>query len=152
MNIKIQRQDFTFRIIKIGKTAVSIAVCGLLATLAGGAVAEDIGVTSDLYSFTKSVSKDSLNLNPNSVNGSGDSYTGPLSITLEPGVNITGEIVRGGIPAAIFTSDVRDGINVDTLSFATASTSTLTLGGDNRITGAVGLHLNLDSTNTAGNF
>ncbi len=150
MNIKTQRQDFTFRIIKVGKTAVSIAVCGLLATLSGVAVAEDFSVNPSLPSFTKSVSTDSLNLYYSNNDGNWNRYSDPLTLTLGAGVNLTGQIVTGGIPAAIFTRDVRDGGSVDSLSFALAPT-TLNVSGNNSITGVVGLHGNLDS-NTGGNY
>lgn len=143
------RKDVTFRITKIGKTAVSVAVCSLLASLPMSAIAVNYFAPT---SFT--VATDSNSVGMTYSNGTGSyTYADPFSITLSPGVDLSGQTTAGNVPLAVFSFSTWD----DNLSLVQA---TLNLQGDNQLAGRVGvrddgltpdrlLQINLNGTNVS---
>jgi len=142
-------QTFRYRIIKVGKTTVSVALCGLAALATTGASAQ---FSQNVGSNPSPIVTSSTSWVDIYFQGASDgfwasqSYSGGnITITLESGVNVTGQVPVGSTsPVAISTRDYPDWDNnnpayTNTVSF-TANTTTLNLQGENSITGAVGVH------------
>ena len=146
----MKQQEFSYRIIKVGKTAVSVAVCSLFAAFAGGAAAESINVGYNSTPF-QTVNTDALD-NYVYYSGGYSDYWGEsdFTTTLARGVNLSGLTLTGGTSLAVLTRDVRDGGAVDQVWFSW-NNSTLNVQGNNSITGLVGVHAYLNS-NTGGNY
>jgi Autotransporter beta-domain len=146
----MKQQEFSYRIIKVGKTAVSVAVCSLFAAFAGGAAAESYNFQSS-QSFNQTVNTDALDTYYYYGNSWwGEMTSNTLTMTLSAGRNLSGMNLTGGVPLAVSTREVRDGGAVDTVWFS-GNNSTLNLQGNNSLTGLVGVHAYLNG-NTGGNF
>lgn len=139
----LKRQEVAFRIIKVGKTAVSVAVCGLMAVMSQGALA----VTYDLNTSNTITANSTQNAIEvyDSVGGGSGNYTGNITINLASGVNLTGQTVVGSTPWAIFTS--KQSSNPWVLFSSPNVTSSLTLNGNNQITGVVGWNVDYGASN-----
>lgn len=134
----MKRQDISFRIIKIGKTAVSVAVCGLMASLPRIVFAETFNLHPSISSITKASDTDAVGVYYDDGNGGGGvNFTGNITITLNPGVDLGGVTGIGSTPAAVYTLPSGN----DNYFFSNGiSISTLNLQGNNQITGLVGVH------------
>lgn len=120
------RKEMGFRITKIGKTAVSVAIGGLMAAAAPLVFAADYNISS---SSTLSIASDTNSLRLYY----GNTPSNPvISLNLNAGVSILGQTTVGTTPWSIFT--YKD-TNTQWLSL---SNTTLTLNGNNQITGVVG--------------
>lgn len=127
----------TYRIIKIGKTAVSVAVCGLMASLPQMAFADTLN-RDTATSTTKAADANSVGVYFNNGNGWGDTPAYNVTINLNSGVDLGGETGIGSVPVAIYTFASGN----DNYYFTNgAQTSTLNLQGNNQITGLVGVHM-----------
>lgn len=120
------RKEMGFRITKIGKTAVSVAIGGLMAAASPLVLAADYNISS---SSTLSIGSDTNSLRLYY----GSTPANPvISLNLNAGVSILGQTTVGTTPWAILT--YKD-VNTQWLSL---SNTTLTLNGNNQITGVVG--------------
>jgi len=127
----------TYRIIKIGKTAVSVAVCGLMASLPQMAFADTLN-RDTATSTTKAADTNSVGVYFNNGNGWADTPAYNVTINLNSGVDLGGETGIGSVPVAIYTFASGN----DNYYFTNgAQTSTLNLQGNNQITGLVGVHM-----------
>lgn len=122
------RKETGFRITKIGKTAVSVAIGGLMAAASPYVFAADYNLSSIGYAVTVTSDTNSLRLfhsNNNAAPG--------ITLNLNPGISILGQVPYiGATPWAIYT--YKDG----GWSWLNLSNATLTLNGNNQITGEVG--------------
>lgn len=135
----------SFRLTKIGGVAVSVAVGGMLSLASGISGATTYNINGDGSSIVRSTDTDSIAYTIYSDNGVNDSYTGNLTITLDPGVDLTGQVlVSGGQPWSVFTWEVADGNEDDVVTF-TGTNSSLILRGNNQIQGVVGWHIDRDT-------
>ena len=123
------RQEMGFRITKIGKTAVSVAIGGLMAAASPLVFAADYNLSTSSYSATATSDTNSLRLSHNDAN-----ISNPVTaLSLNAGISILGQIpYLGATPWAIYT--YKDG----GLAYMNLSNATLTLNGNNQITGEVG--------------
>jgi uncharacterized protein with beta-barrel porin domain len=141
----------SFRLTKIGGVAVSVAVGGMLSMASGISGATSYNIFGDGSSIVRSTDTDSIAYTIYSDNGANDPYIGNLSITLDPGVDLTGQVlVSGGQPWSVFTWEVGDGDEDDVVTF-TGTNSTLILRGNNQIQGVVGWHIDRDTDANAVN-
>ncbi len=155
----MKREDMTYRIIKIGKTAVSVAVCGLMAALGGAAGAQTLSSTavvgqnvlttpSQTYTGT---GKGIEVYAQDSFNNGDQTHTEAVTVTLQQGATITGVSPVGGQLLGIYSSEKRDlgdtdnSGDVDRFTFAGSTASSLVLKGGNTITGDVGYTLKFNS-------
>lgn len=157
----MHRKEMTFRITKIGKTAVSVAVCGLvMATSVSAEVLSASAVSaqnvrteaSDVYSGS------GLGIDvyyQDALNDGTQAHTNSVTLTLSNGADLTGLSPTGGAFLAIYSRDVRDaGDNdntgdFDRFTFSGSTSSLLILEGNNTIGGDVGY--NLSFTGPGGN-
>lgn len=139
----LKRQEVAFRITKIGKTAVSVAVCGLMMVASQGALAVSYDLNTS-NTISQASTQNSIEVY-DSVGGGSGNYSGPITINLAAGVNLTGQTVVGTTPWAIFTSKTSSTPWV--LFSGTNVTSSLTLNGNNQITGVVGWNVDYGASN-----
>jgi uncharacterized protein with beta-barrel porin domain len=153
------RQDMTYRIIKIGKTAVSVAVCGLMASLSGAAIAQTLNptavvgqnvLTTPVQTYTGTGK--GIEVYAQEVANDGDeTHTTAVTVTLQNGTTITGSSPVGGQLLGIYSSEKRDAGDtdnsgdVDRFSFSGSTASSLVLNGGNTISGDVGYTLKFNS-------
>ena len=138
----LKKQEFAFRIIKVGKTAVSVAVCGLMMVASQGALAVSYDLNTS-RNITQTSTQNSIEIF-DSVGGGASTYSGLITINLAAGVNLTGQTVTGTTPWAIFTSKTSSTPWV--LLSGSDVTSSLTLNGNNQITGVVGWNVDYGAT------
>lgn len=137
----MKRVENAFRITKVGKTAVSVAVGAMLSSFSINALAELYNINDSAYALI-------INSNPNSIEvrdsrTSGDQYTGALTINITPGREIFGQSTNNfSQTLGIFTSKISAN---PWLTFA-QSDSTLTLNGSTIVRGTVGWFVDYDST------
>jgi uncharacterized protein with beta-barrel porin domain len=122
------RKEMGFRITKIGKTAVSVAIGGLMAAASIQAFSADYNLSSIGYAAT--VTSDTNSLRLFHINSN---VAPTIALKLNAGISILGQVpFIGATPWAIYT--YKDG-GWDWLNLGNA---TLTLSGNNQITGEVG--------------
>lgn len=120
------RKETGFRITKIGKTAVSVAIGGLMAAASPLVFAADYNISS---SSTVAVAADTNSLRLYYYNTPDNPA---ISLNLNAGVSILGQTTIGTTPWSIFTYKDR------TTQWLSLSNTSLTLNGNNQITGVVG--------------
>ena len=149
----------TYRIIKIGKTAVSVAVCGLMAALGGGAAAQTLSSTyvvgqNVLTTPTQTYTGTGQGIEvyaQDALNNGDQTHNNAVTVTLQQGATITGASPVGGQLLGIYSSEKRDlgdsdnSGDVDRFTFAGSTSSTLVLKGGNTITGDVGYTLKFNT-------
>lgn len=131
------RKDLTYRIIKVGKTAVSVAVMGFIVMGGGVALADDINVRLQ-PAITTNLTTPSISLfYDNGANATGVSNTNNFTINLDRGVNLSGQNITGlsNQGFAVYSRDNDNGPGIDKFSLVN---TTLNLSGGNNITGLVG--------------
>lgn len=133
------RKEMGFRITKIGKTAVSVAIGGLMAAASTQAFSADYNLSS--IGYTATVTSDTNSLRVFHIN----SNVAPvIALNLNAGISILGQVpFIGATPWAIYT--YKDG-GWDWLNLGNA---TLTLNGNNQITGEVGRGYDWDGSSVA---
>jgi hypothetical protein len=143
----------TARAARLRKTAMAVAVLGLLA--AHGARSEEFNTATFGTSITRNLSTNSLDLIYAVDNDAPDNSTTAGTLRLSAGVWLTGQNISGvsteqGL--AVFSRQVRDFTNSgSTIDQYSLVNSTLVLEGNNSISGLVGVRVNLDN-NGGGNF
>jgi outer membrane autotransporter protein len=131
------RKEMGFRITKIGKTAVSVAIGSLMATVTPLVFAADYNISS---SSTLSIASDTNSLR---LYYGGTPANPAISLNLNAGISILGQTTVGTTPWSIFT--YKD-INTQWLYL---NNTTLTLNGNNQITGVVGRGYDWDISNNS---
>jgi hypothetical protein len=131
------RKEMGFRITKIGKTAVSVAIGGLMAAATPLVLAADYNISS---SSTLSIASDTNSLR---LYHGGILENPVISLNLNAGISILGQTTVGTTPWSIFT--YKD-INTQWLYLNNTS---LTLNGNNQITGVVGRGYDWDISNNS---
>ena len=148
-------KDLTYRIIKIGKTTCSVAVIGFLIMGGGVASAETFNIQTYGPTIAPALSTNSIDLIYYDNSNSSNTDSRAATINLAPGVNLTGETVTGSGATsglAVFSREVRDNVNSTNIDSFSLTGTTLNLGGNNTLTGMVGVNVRLDLTNTTGNL
>lgn len=149
----MQRKEMTFRITKIGKTAVSVAVCGLM--MASPAFAE---ILSSLVPSAQNVANEPVDTYSgtglgidvyyqDALNDGIQPHSNAVTMTLSSGADLSGLSPTGGAFLSIYSRDVRDAGDADNtgdydiFTFSGSTSSLLVLEGNNTIGGDVGYHL-----------
>ncbi len=161
MSIKTHGQDFTFRIIKIGGRAVSVALCAMtgMIFMGGAAMATTViatgnstpavqDIAANPYINIQSASIDALGVttyyNPWSGTSTWNDYNTVLNnaITLQSGNKITGRTLEDGATyAAIYSQNTKLFYGSATnVNYTSLSSATFNLQGNNIVNGAVGLN------------
>lgn len=146
----MRRFDKTYRLVKIGKIAASVAVCGFTLSLSNFVSASYYNVDDSVSSFTEAVDTNRVEFFYNTGGGGNSSNTHTVTVVLEESVDITGYTGVGSIDLGIYSRDTSDGSAVDT--FWLNDDSVLNLRGDNTINGDVGVHVDINGVVTIDGF
>jgi uncharacterized protein with beta-barrel porin domain len=151
----MKQRVVSYRITRIAKTTVAVAVCGFFSSTGGfgsAALAQSSSPTDLSVSSTATIvggSGQAFDVVYNLSNNVSNTYSGNITLTLGSGANLDGTNVTGATGQfAVFTRDIADTsiannqslYRIDSVSFSDANVnSTLILNGGNTITGLVGV-------------
>ena len=142
----MKRFDMTYRLVKIGKIAASVAVFGMISAVPKSALAVQINLFNQTapYTVIRNTDTDVIEVIYNSGGGGSNTTDADVAIVLGAGVDITGTTSIGTSTLGIYSRDTADGSATDFYTFGSGSTLTLT--GGNTIQGLVGVNVNTNSS------
>ncbi len=126
-----------FRKTEISKICSMVAMCGFL--VAAGNVTADTHNLTGPSSITKDLDTNSVGIYYDDGGSTGGTSTSSVTITLNPGIDLGGQVFNGSVPFAVFSYDYNDNY---LFANATGNGSVLNLLGNNQLTGIVGAHVN----------